>query len=140
MLSIENLDAGITTATALKPTGLPQAAGPTRWHDADDIRWAARQWAARIGVPLRSVTLRPMTQKWASISTAGRLTLDTGLLDLDRGLGEFVLVHELVHLLCPEAGHGRVFTSFMMAYMPDWEARQSRLNDVLSRPQRGGRT
>jgi len=114
------------TETASRP--IP--ASPERWHDADDIRWAARQWAARIGVPLRSITLRPMSRKWASISTAGRLTLDTALLDLDRDLGEFVVVHELVHLLCPGAGHGRVFTSFMAAYLPDWTERLSRLDAI----------
>ncbi|MCW3099368.1 MAG: metal-dependent hydrolase [Chthonomonadaceae bacterium] len=98
-----------------------------RWHDADDMRWAARHWAARINVTLRSIQLRPMTTRWASISTRGRLTLNTELLDLPRDLGEFVIVHELVHLLCPNSGHGRVFKAFMMAYMPDWEVRERRL-------------
>src|SRR5689334_825752 len=105
----------------------PVPAPPARWHDAEDLRWAARQWAARIGVPLRSIHLRPMARKWASISTAGRLTLDTTVLELPRDLGEFVLVHELVHLLCPDAAHGRVFKSFMTAYLPDWEERERRL-------------
>ena len=74
-----------------------------------------------------------MSRKWASISTAGRLTLDTSLLDLDRELGEFVIVHELVHLLCPEAAHGRVFKSFMNEYLPGWEERLQRL-DAITRP------
>ena len=98
-----------------------------RWHDADDMRWAARHWATRINVTLRNLQLRPMTTRWASISTRGRLTLNTELLDLPRDLGEFVIVHEPVHLLCPNSGHGRVFTSFMMAYLPDWEVRERRL-------------
>ena len=34
-------------------------------------------------------------------------------------------VHELVHLLAPN--HGKVFKSFMHAYMPDWEERAERL-------------
>jgi predicted metal-dependent hydrolase len=101
-----------------------------RWHDAEDMRWAARHWATRIGVPLKSLHLRPMTTKWASISTAGRLTLNTELLELPRDLGEFVIVHELVHLLCPDARHGRVFKSFMTAYLPEWEERQQRLDDA----------
>ncbi len=40
-----------------------------------------------------------MRTKWASISTSGRMTLNTDLLDLPKELGEFVIVHELVHLL-----------------------------------------
>jgi len=97
----------------------------SRWHDADDMRWAARHWADRIGVRLRQVQIRHMTTKWASMSTAGRLSLNADLLDLPRPLGEFVIVHELVHLLAPN--HGKVFKSFLAAYMPDWEERESRL-------------
>jgi hypothetical protein len=93
-----------------------------RWHDADELRWTARHWAARIGVKPTRIQLRPMRAKWGSISTAGRLSLDTGLLDVPKPLGEFVIVHELVHLLAPN--HGRVFKSFMHAYMPDWQQRE----------------
>lgn len=95
------------------------------WHDADDLRWAARHWATRIGVRLRQVHLRPMKNKWASMSTAGRLTLDPGLLAIPPELGEYVVVHELVHLLAPN--HGKVFKSFMLAYLPDWEQREQKL-------------
>ena len=97
----------------------------THWHDADDMRWASRHWADRIGVRSRQVHIRAMTTKWASMSTAGRLTLNSDLLDLPRPLGEFVVVHELVHLLVPN--HGKVFKSFLTAYMPDWQERESRL-------------
>src|SRR5207244_1199337 len=89
--------------------------------------WAARHWASRIGVNLRSVHLRAMARKWASISTAGRLTLDSSLLAMPRELGEFVIVHELVHLISPESGHGRLFKSFMTAYLPDWADREPQL-------------
>ena len=106
---------------------------PSNWRDASDMRWAARHWASRIGVNLRAIHIRPMTTKWASISTAGRLTLDTALLEIDRELGEFVIVHELVHLLCPDARHGRVFKSFMTAYLPGWSELERGLQEK-SRP------
>jgi predicted metal-dependent hydrolase len=72
--------------------------------------------------------MRHMTTKWASISTSGRLTLNTDMLDLPRDLGEFVIVHELVHLLCPDGGHGRLYKAYMSSYMPDWPDRFRRLN------------
>ena len=50
--------------------------------DPDDLRWAVRHWATRIGVNLAQIHLRPMRRKWASISTAGRLTLNPELLKL----------------------------------------------------------
>ena len=112
---------GATTTSPLTP-----AAPIERWHDADELRWAARHWAARIGVKTPLVHVRHMTTKWGSISTAGRLTLNTDLLDLPKPLGEFV-VHELVHLLAPN--HGRVFKSFLHAYLPDWQHREKALRE-----------
>src|SRR5690349_20684815 len=98
------------------------------WHDTDDMRWAARHWAARIGVKTPNIQIRQMRTKWASISTAGRLTLNTDLLTLPKSLGEFVIVHELVHLLAPN--HGKVFKVFMHAYLPDWQAREKHLRAI----------
>lgn len=101
------------------------AASPSRWQDAEELRWAVRHWAARIGVKAPQVQLRKMRRKWASISVVGRLTLNSELIELPKDLGEFVIVHELVHHLAPN--HGRVFKSFMHAYLPDWEEREHRL-------------
>jgi hypothetical protein len=80
-----------------------------------------------MGIKAPQVHLREMNTKWASISVEGRLTLNTELLELPRELGEFVIVHELVHRLAPN--HGKVFKSFMYAYLPDWEKREARLRD-----------
>jgi predicted metal-dependent hydrolase len=102
-----------------------------RWQDADDLRWAVRHWATRIGVKPGQIHLRAMKTKWASVSPSGRLTLDTHLLGLPRDLGEYVIVHELVHLLVPN--HGRVFKSFLFAYLPDWERREERLQVLGTR-------
>ncbi|MCY3551780.1 MAG: M48 family metallopeptidase [Candidatus Poribacteria bacterium] len=96
-------------------------------HPADlkDVVW---YWADRIGVKVREIHLRQMQQKWASISMKGRLTLNTELLDLPEALTEFVIVHELVHLLVPN--HGKLFKGYMSAYLPDWEDRQNRLRSL----------
>lgn len=106
----------------------------TTWHDAEDLRWAVKNWAARIGVKPARIQVRPMQTKWASISTSGRMTLDTDLLTLPKELGEFVIVHELVHLLVPN--HGKVFKSFMHAYMPDWETREKQLQIQYEKAQK----
>ena len=76
------------------------------WNDSEDLKNAVWGWADRIGVQVREVHLRDMRRKWASISINGRLTLNTDLLDLPEALGEFVIVHELVHLLAPESREG----------------------------------
>lgn len=108
-----------------RAVGTATIEGPRAWHDAADLRWAAREWAARIGVRVARIQVRAMHTKWASISTAGNLTLSSDLIVLPRDLGEYVIVHELVHMLAPN--HGKVFKSFMLAYLPDWQEREERL-------------
>ncbi len=93
-----------------------------------DLKGAVEQWAERIGVTVREVHLRSMRKKWASISTNGRLTLNTELLNLPETLTEFVIVHELVHLLVPN--HGQLFKGYMSTYLPDWKKRQDRLKTL----------
>lgn len=134
---------------ASQPEAVP-APATDRWRDADELRWAARHWAARMGVRTPAIHIRPMTTKWGSLSRtvvhtnpsharasttvspyAGRLTLNSELLTLPRDLGEFVIVHELVHLLAPN--HGRVFKSFLHAYLPDWRDRERRLGRITGR-------
>jgi predicted metal-dependent hydrolase len=51
-----------------------QTATAPPWHDAEDLRWAVRQWATRMGVRVRRIQVRAMGRKWASMSTAGNLT------------------------------------------------------------------
>ena len=116
------------TATA---RAKPQRRKSQRWQDAEEMRWAIRHWAVCIGVKSPAVYFRAMQTKWASISSGGRMTMDTSLLAVPKDLGEFVIVHELVHLLAPN--HGRVFKAFMDAYMPDWQERAARLQ-ACARP------
>jgi predicted metal-dependent hydrolase len=91
------------------------------------VKAAAYEWADRIQVNLLQVRIRSMRRKWASISTIGRLTLSADLLKIPKELGELVIIHELVHLLVPN--HGKVFKSFMLAYLPDWEEKERLLQE-----------
>ncbi len=93
-----------------------------------DLKSEVYRWADHIGVKVREIHLRQMQRKWASISTNGRLTLNTDLLHLPEELSEFVIVHELVHLLVPN--HGKLFKGYMSAYLPDWESRQQSLKEL----------
>jgi predicted metal-dependent hydrolase len=102
-----------------------EPASSETWHGPDDMKAAAYEWAERMHINLLQVRIRSMSRKWASISTVGRLTLSADLLKIPKDLGEFVIVHELVHLLVPN--HGKVFKSFMLAYLPDWEAKEQLL-------------
>ncbi len=75
-------------------------------------------WASRIRVEPTEIRLQRMTRKWASCSTAGRITFATALLDQKPSFQQYVIVHELLHLRVPN--HGRLFKRYLSAYLPDW--------------------
>jgi predicted metal-dependent hydrolase len=62
-----------------------------------------------------------MKNKWASCSTRGLVSFSTELLEEDQKFGEYVIVHELLHLKIPN--HGKLFKSLLRAYLPVWKAR-----------------
>jgi len=69
-----------------------------------------------------------MKNKWASCTTAGRTTFNTELLGMDRKLGEYAIVHELLHIRIPN--HVKLFKSLLKAYIPDWQQRGNRLSKM----------
>lgn len=89
-----------------------------------------RAWATRINVQPKELHVRTMTRKWASCSTAGRMTFSTSLLAEPADFREYVIVHELLHLQVPN--HGKLFKSLLSAFLPDWE-------EVAQRYQRNGK-
>ncbi|WP_017294848.1 M48 metallopeptidase family protein [Geminocystis herdmanii] len=100
------------------------------WKNAQHFKTAVYRWSDRINVEVKEIQLRQMKNKWASISTTGRLTLNKELMDLPQELGEFVIVHELIHLLVPN--HSKLFKCYMSAYLPDWQDREKRLKKLSS--------
>lgn len=84
-----------------------------------------RDWATRLDVRVRSITIRNMRKKWASCSTAGRLTFDESLLSKSGKLQDYVIVHELLHLSVPN--HGKLWKSLMRAHLGDYEMYEDEL-------------
>lgn len=84
-----------------------------------------RDWAARLEVRVRAVSIRKMRRKWASCSTAGRLTFDESLLSKSSELQDYVIVHELLHLSVPN--HGKLWKSLMRAHLGDYERYEEEL-------------
>ncbi len=80
-----------------------------------------RAWARRIGVEdrIKEIRIQPMKRKWASVSTRGRLTLNTDLLKQPSELRREVIVHELVHLLLGNGSHNKLFRALVRAYLSE---------------------
>ena len=62
-----------------------------------------------------------MKNKWASFTTASRLLIfNAELLNMDKKLGDYVIVHELLHFSVPN--HGKLWKSLMRAHLGDYES------------------
>ena len=61
-----------------------------------------------------------MTRKWGSCSTKGTVTFSEQLIHEAAGFREYVIVHELLHLRV--RNHGRLFRSYLAAYVPRWRS------------------
>lgn len=89
----------------------------------DDVRekfaQRVRDWAVRLDARVQAITIRKMRRKWASCSTAGRLTFDESLLSKSRDVQDYVIVHELLHVSVPN--HGKLWKSLMRAHLGDYE-------------------
>src|SRR5204863_5242606 len=75
-----------------------------RWRDKEEFKARVLEWADKLDVKATSLYVRPMRRKWASCSTAGTLSFNDELLGLDREVGDYVIVHELLHFSVPNHG------------------------------------
>jgi hypothetical protein len=94
-----------------------------------------RDWAERLDLHVRAITVRRMRNKWASCSTAGRLTFDETLLAQPHDLQDYVIVHELLHVAVPN--HGKLWKSLMRAHLGDYEVLEARLQRLARRARAG---
>lgn len=86
---------------------------------------SVRQWAEKLDVKIIWLGIRPMSNKWASCSTAGHLNFSDELLALDQELWDYVIVHELLHFFVPN--HGKLWKSLMRAHLGEYEGAVARL-------------
>ena len=75
------------------------------------------------------LTLRKMKTRWGSLSTIGRLTLNTELIQAPRECIEYVVYHELCHLY--HQNHGPEYYQLLDRTLPDWKQRKQKLEKAL---------
>jgi predicted metal-dependent hydrolase len=85
------------------------------------------QWEPILGVKAAGFYVQRMKTRWGSCNTsAGTVRLNTELAKKPRQCLEYVLVHELIHLLEPT--HNARFVALMDRFMPQWQERRRALN------------
>jgi predicted metal-dependent hydrolase len=98
------------------------------WKDKEEFKNRVLHFAEKIGVKANHIALRQMKNKWASCSTRGYLTFNDELLSIEKDLGDYVIVHELLHFRAPN--HGKLWKALMMAYLGDYEKMENRLRKL----------
>ncbi|MDD4828042.1 MAG: SprT-like domain-containing protein [Bacteroidales bacterium] len=91
--------------------------------------WIER-FEIRYGVSPLRWTLRDMNSRWGSCSmTTRRITLNLKLFHKPDECVEYVIVHELCHLLYPN--HGKKFYELLSSELPDWKLKKKLLNNKI---------
>ena len=101
-----------------------------RWHRDQmnhDVPALIEKWEPVMGVKVRNFYVRKMKTLWGSCNPkAESIRLNSELAKRPRACLEYVVVHEMVHLLEPT--HGPLFIAAMDRFMPLWRHHKDALN------------
>ena len=85
------------------------------------------KFAPAVNRKINRIVVRKMTTRWGSCnSRKGYINLSLNLIEKAPKLVEYVVLHELTHLIYPH--HQKSFYDFIAALMPDFRSREKRLN------------
>lgn len=85
------------------------------------------KWERKVGVTVAEVRVKRMKTRWGSCNAvAERIWLNLELAKKPPACLEYILVHEMVHLI--ERHHTERFTQCMDRVMPQWRLRREELN------------
>ncbi|ERJ60448.1 M48 family metallopeptidase [Sphingobacterium paucimobilis] len=93
------------------------------------LKAMVQQYAALLQVDLPEFKIRVMKTKWGSCATdLKRIWFNIELAKKPIDCIEYIIVHELVHLL--ERNHNKRFILLMDQYYPSWRTQKKLLNDL----------
>ena len=102
------------------------------WHKSllhEFIPPLIRKWEPKLGVEVVAYFLQRMKTKWGSCNRkAGHIRLNTELVKKPKDLIEYVVVHEMTHLIEPT--HNDRFLSILTEHYPTWREARTELNEL----------
>jgi len=102
------------------------------WHKRllhDVVPGLIAKWQPRLGVQVSGYFLQRMKTQWGSCNTVLRnIRLNTELVKKPKDLLEYVIVHELAHLLEPT--HSERFVALLETQYPTWREARAELNEL----------
>jgi len=95
------------------------------------------KWERLMGVKVERFYVQKMKTRWGSCNPVARsIRLNTDLVKKPRECLEYVVVHELAHLL--EPSHNAHFIALMDRFMPKWQFYREQLNRLPVRHEEWG--
>jgi predicted metal-dependent hydrolase len=86
-----------------------------------------RKWERKLGVRVSGYYLQRMKTKWGSCNTDKKsIRLNSELIKKPKDLLEYVVVHEMAHLLVPN--HNVRFVAILDQHWPQWRESRAELN------------
>ena len=102
------------------------------WHKSllhSAIPPLIQKWEPKLGVSVVAYFLQRMKTKWGSCNhRAGHIRLNTELVKKPKDLLEYVIVHEMAHLLEPT--HNDRFVAILDEHFPTWRESRTELNEL----------
>ena len=88
-----------------------------------------RRWQAKLGVEVAGYFLQRMKTKWGGCNHRARnIRLNSELVKKPKDLLEYVVVHEMLHLIEPT--HSEKFLSLLSKHYPAWLEARAELNEL----------
>ncbi len=102
------------------------------WHKAllhAVVPGLIRKWEDKLGVSVSDYFLQRMKTKWGSCNAdKHHIRLNTELVKKPKDLLEYVVVHEMAHLL--ESSHSERFVAILDQHWPQWRESRLELNSL----------
>ena len=102
------------------------------WHKAllhEAVPPLIRKWQSKIGVTVSRYFLQRMKTKWGGCNHRARtIRLNTELVKKPKDLLEYVVVHEMLHLIAPS--HSAQFVTLLSTHYPAWREARAELNEL----------
>jgi predicted metal-dependent hydrolase len=102
------------------------------WHKTllhEVVPALIEKWETKLGVRVRRYFLQRMKTRWGGCNRrASHIRLNTELVKKPKELLEYIIVHEMAHLLEPT--HSERFTALLDHHYPTWREARAELNEL----------
>lgn len=102
------------------------------WHKSllhKEVPQLIQKWEQKLDVEVAAYFLQRMKTKWGGCNHRARnIRLNTELVKKPKDLLEYVIVHEMLHLIAPT--HSEQFFTLLSKHYPTWREARAELNDL----------